>query len=472
METKKKTNEINNTKRAAIAYIIANLLNKGLSYLTLPIFTRLMTTNQMGVVTTFSSWQNIIYPIVTLSLTSGSINIAFLEYKDRRNEYESNILTISTITGALVLLFTMLFVNPLSKLLLLPKGLVVLLAVINILNPTLDIWYARQRYEFKYTKVLGVSVISSLSSTIISILAVYYLRNAHNLAVVRLISQYCPILIICALFYILIMHKGKSYFNKGIWLFALELSLPLIIHTLSKNILDLSDRLMIAKMCGNSDAGIYGTVYGISSMALILWSAMNSALIPDMFGKLENKEYSHLNKLIIDVMVIFGMFSLMITLFAPEVLRILTTEQYYKAVYIMPAIAGGVYLTCVYNVFGNFLLYRKKSLNIMFATLGAAIVNIIFNFFAIRMFGYMAAAYTTMISFVALAIFQGVMVRNSFDSKIIDFSKILLVSTVFVLLELLCLLVYHSIIMRFGFILLVALFLASNHSKIVAMFRR
>lgn len=469
MNIKNKIKILSVQKKAALAYIVANLLNKGLSYLTLPIFTRLMPTNQMGIVTTFSSWQNILYPIITLSLTSGSINVAFLEYKENRDKYESNILTISSITGFCFLIISLIFKNTLSDLLLLPESLIVLLAWIIILNPALDIWYARQRYEFQYIKVLVVSVISSFSSTCMAILFLYIYKNEKNLAVVRLISQNIPLLVIYAFFFLFIFIKGKSLFVKDIWIYALKLSLPLIVHALAKNILDLSDRLMIAQMCGNSKAGIYGTVYGISSMSLVIWSAINSSLIPDTFNKLEKKEYNELNSLLLEVMCIFGLFSLILTLFAPEILEILTTSQYYEAVYIMPAIAGGVYLTCVYNIFGNLLLFKKKSLNIMFATLSAAILNIVLNYVFIKTFGYMAAAYTTMASFILLSIFQGGMVKIIYKEHVANFFKIGVVSLFFVLLELLCIPLYRVTLIRYILVGSLIVILFTNRKKIFAI---
>ena len=219
MNIKNKIKKIGRTKKAALTYVLANLLNKGLSYLTLPIFTRLMATDQMGIVTTFSSWQNILYPIITLSLTSGSINVAFLEYKENRDKYESNILTISSITGFCFLIITLIFRKAISDLLLLPESLIVLLALIIILNPALDIWYARQRYEFQYIKVLVVSVISSFSSTGMAVLFLYIYKNRQNLAVVRLISQNIPLLAIYAFFFIFILIRGKSLFEKDIWIY-------------------------------------------------------------------------------------------------------------------------------------------------------------------------------------------------------------------------------------------------------------
>ena len=207
-------------------------------------------------------------------------------------------------------------------------------------------------------------------------------------------------------------------------------------------------------------------------MAVVIWSAINSSLIPDTFNKLEKKEYNELNSLLLEVMSIFGLFSLTLTLFAPEILKILTTSQYYEAVYIMPAIAGGIYLTCVYNIFGNLLLYKKKSLNIMFATLSAAILNIILNYAFIKAFGYMAAAYTTMASFILLSIFQGVMVKIIYKEHVVNFIKIGAVSSFFVLLELLCIPLYRVTLIRYILVVSLIVILLINKKKIFVIINK
>lgn len=59
-----------------------------------------------------------------------------------------------------------------------------------------------------------------------------------------------------------------------------------------------------------------------------------------------------------------GMYSLVAILLvylAPEIVRILATEEYYKGIYIMPPIAGGVYFIAVSNLYSDILVYLKKT---------------------------------------------------------------------------------------------------------------
>ena len=69
----------------------------------------------------------------------------------------------------------------------------------------------------------------------------------------------------------------------------------------------------------------------------------------------------------------------------------------------MPPIAAGVFLTSISNMYTNILIYYKKTKYIMYASIIAAVVNVILNLVFISRFGYMAAAYTTLVAYIVLA---------------------------------------------------------------------
>lgn len=447
----KRIKSISIQKKATVSYLLASFFTQGINFITIPIYTRLLTTSDMGIVTTFTSWYAIIYAIGTLSLTAGSMSIAMVEFENNRNQYQSVCLMLSTISATIFLLFYILFDIKLSKISLFSMPIMLVVCLLLFFNPALDSWYLRERYEYKYKAVLCVSIAVSVLSAAVPISCISIARKYHkgNLADIRIIAQYSMVIIIGIFLYIYIMKKGKCIYDKRMIKFALSLSLPLIVHTLAKNILDTSDRLMIANMCGNSAAGIYGTVYSISMIALILWSAINNAVVPVVFEKLKEKEYKYVENLTIKILILFSMGSVLVTLIAPEILFILTTPEYYSAVHMIPAIATGIYFTAVYGIYGNMLLFAKKSLQIMFATSGAAIINIILNYFFIRQYGYMAAAYTTFISFAMLAFMQGKMQLRIYKEEVVSTKYVVGISVITMCSCLMCNFFYEYFWIRY-----------------------
>ncbi|MDK2810946.1 MAG: hypothetical protein PWR27_1655 [Petroclostridium sp.] len=455
--------------KASIAYTFASLVSKGINIITIPIFTRLMTTYEVGIGATYTSWYNILYSIVTLSLCSGSLNIAMMDYKNQRGAYQSACLTLSTISGGVFVFIYLIFEKQFHKIFMLDSPVMLILIISLIINPALDFWYTRQRYEYKYFSSVIVTILVAVLPAIVSVLCVIVAKSndATNLGNIKVLSQNIIIIGISLVFYIILMVKGRCYINISMWKYALQLSIPLIIHGLAKNVLDVSDRLMISYMCGKSYAGIYGSIYSLSMISLILWNAINASLIPVTFEKLERKQYRELNRMLYPVILFFGITSVVVTLFAPEILAIFTTKEYYSAVYLVPALCAGIFFSSLYNIYGNMLLFKKKTVNIMFASIVAALVNIGLNFAFIRIFGYMSAAYTTLLSFILLAIGQGIMVRVVYKKKIIRDELFFLLAMIITVACLVCNLLYNYMFLRFFVIFIILVSLFANRKKIL-----
>ena len=76
---------------------------------TTPIFTRIMETDQYGVVSTYNAWSLIIEVLAVIGLTSsGVINVGLNDYSEKRNEYLANVTIISNFFT--VIIFGLLFV--------------------------------------------------------------------------------------------------------------------------------------------------------------------------------------------------------------------------------------------------------------------------------------------------------------------------------------------------------------------------
>lgn len=62
---KKKFRQIPLTVKVSMSYAICSILQKCLSFITLPLFTRLLTTEQYGQYTIYSSWSGILMIFLT-----------------------------------------------------------------------------------------------------------------------------------------------------------------------------------------------------------------------------------------------------------------------------------------------------------------------------------------------------------------------------------------------------------------------
>ena len=82
-------------------YIFGNLFNKAIAFITVPIFTRILTTEEYGIVNTYAAWVNLMAVVVGISL-GNSIRNAFLEMGDELGKYISSIFTLATVNFGIV----------------------------------------------------------------------------------------------------------------------------------------------------------------------------------------------------------------------------------------------------------------------------------------------------------------------------------------------------------------------------------
>ena len=467
--------------KSSVVYTLSSLFSKGLAIITVPIFTRLMSTGEIGVVNLFNSWYSMISVVATLALTSGGFQLSLKEFKNERDQYVSSVLSLTSLVAVLLAIIYGLKPQFWNNITGLSTGLMLLMLLELFLSPAQQFWLLRQRYEYKYKVVAIVTFSSALLAAVVSVWAVIHGSNTGgNLGEIRLYANYAVLLTVSLVLWILTFIKGRTLYNKQYWKFSLALSIPLIGNSIATQILSVSDRTMISKMVGNSEVGIYSTLYTVSSLSLIIWQAINSSFIPYLYDNLEKPEKrDEIKSLATKLLVAFSIVAFILTMMAPEIVKILATEEYYKAIYIMPPIAAGVFLTSVSNMYSNVLIYHKKTNYIMISSSVAAIVNLILNYFGIRMFGYLAAAYTTLIAYIILGTMQAVIservhrkaVGDKKDS-VYDTKTILILSVITIVCCILCLVLYSKTILRYLIMLIICAGMYVKRKEILKIFNK
>lgn len=442
--------------KSAVVYTASSVFTRGLAIITVPIFTRLMTTEQIGLVNIYNSWYSLISAFATLSLTSGGFAVAMKEYADKRDEYESSVLSLTTIVATIIAVIYAIAPVLWQKVLGLPNSLIILMLIGFLVNPAHDFWLARQRYENKYKLAGIVSIVTAIVASVLSIIIVASMSNTHGdmTAQGRLLANYSIVYGVAAVFWLYIMIKGKKSYCKDFWKMSLSISIPLVGYNIAGQILNVSDRMMISSMVNNSAVGIYSTLYTVSSLSLMVWQAINASFVPHLFQNID-KETHNLKEISNMLMVAYAAIAVLLTYFAPEIVKILATNEYYKAIYIMPPIAAGVFFTSYANLYSNIAVYHKKTKYVMYPAIIAAGSNLILNYIFIRAVGYMAAAYTTLFSYVVLAALQAMWSRKVCEdkgtplSKIFDNRKLCILAVVTTVLSLLAIPLYSHTIVRY-----------------------
>ena len=176
---------------------------------------------------------------------------------------------------------------------------------------------------------------------------------------------------------------------------------------------------MIKHFCGDSDAGIYSFAYQIASAINVLIAAINGSRVPWTYEQLKIRKYNALKKITNVLVLMMAGITLLISLLSPEIIGVLGTADYKVAVYVIPVVTLGVYFTFIYDLYASIEFYYGATKYVMYASMTGAALNIVLNAIFIPIFGFIAAAYTTLVCYVVFMI-----MHYLFSKKVVREQKI------------------------------------------------
>lgn len=413
--------------KAAFWYTICNFINKGISLLSTPIFTRILTEEQYGTYAIFQSWVNILIIFTSLNIFLSSYTKGLLKYKNDSDNFTSSQLGLMVTLTCFIGTIIILNINFFGKIFNLPPILLLGMIIELLTMPILEIWFARERFDYKYKKIIFITIGMNVVSLLISIISIL---NTNYKIEARVFSDGFTKLIFTLPLFICIVSKSKKLYKREYWKYALVFNIPLIPHYLSNYILTQSDRIMIGKLVGNTEAAYYSVAYTISTVVVLLITATNNALTPYIYKSIENKKYRDIKKNMNPIVLLMAILVVVIMVFAPEIIRIFAGNNYLDAIYVIPPVAASVFFIYVYSLFSNIEYYYQKTFLITIATTFSAILNVVLNYFSIKKFGYYAAAYTTLICYMSLAIFHYIAYKKVLKEKLPNVNSIYNLKTI------------------------------------------
>ena len=468
----KKYRRLSVEKKSVIWYTIRNVMQKGISFLTIPIITRLLTTDEYGIYSVFLSWRDIIIIFATLNLFCGVYTKILVDHKDTESECTSAIQWLGTTISLIYLLVYFCFREPINNLLGYDTPTMLMLFGYYIFYPAFSLWCTKQRIDNNYILMVIVTIIVSVFIPLLSICLILFTS----------LRQYGPIwgtlivyIVFGSFFFILNTYKGKVIYDKLIWRYAIKYNVPLIPHYLSMIVLGQSDRLMIKYFEDDSKAGIYSLAYQISSMMNIVFNAINSAFVPRAYRLMKEKKTDVLNNESMKLAIGALLISSLGIIIAPECVLIMGGKNYNEAIYVIPAVCMAVFVRFVYSFFCNYEFYFSKTRNIMMASAIAAVINIVLNWIFIPIFGYFAAGYTTLVGYLFLFVFHYLFAQkistDNFGKKAYNNKSILFIVLITCILSVILPVLYLFIIIRYTLIILFAIFCFIRRKSIIALFK-
>ena len=438
--------------KSSFWYTIGNFFIKGITFITIPIFTNIMTVEEYGLVNNYTAIASIFSLFVGLSLNS-AVNNANFEFKEDIKGFMSSTLFLSTLSFTTFLILGnayFFYQDSFFELSQIIFNLMIFQSYGNFLINFLSAYFT---INVQYFKFLSLSILSTFLNIGIS-LAMMFTLFEKNRYVGRVVGSSGAFILIGLLIYFAIMFRGKTLFNKEYWKFSLKIAIPLIPHALSNVLLSQFDRIMVNSYSGAHDAGIYSYIYNLSVVLSVVWASTNNAWVPWFFGEMEKKDYKKIKKTSNYYMLLFGAITLISMLLLIDIAKLMAPEEYLVGIPLIIPILLGYFFQFLYSLPVNVEFYEKKTSYIAIGTISSALINVVLNIIFIPKYGYIAAGYTTVVAYFFLFIFHYILAKRIIGKQLFDTKMIVTVTTVIVTLSFVMFFLTDYVILRYFMVIL------------------
>jgi O-antigen/teichoic acid export membrane protein len=405
--------------------LMATVLTRAINLISVPIFSRLLTTAEYGQVDVFMTYVNIFFVILGLDF-HGTVGKGRLDHEGAEDQYIASSILFTTLSAVLVAAIINIFFAFLHGIFGLERWSVNLMLVYSYAMFIMNYRSAEYNFNFEYKKNMQMSVTVAVLNLALSVVFIETIfRDAHLLG--RILGATIPTVCCAAYIYWFYGTRGNWSFKKEHIVYSLKFGVPLIPHNLSHLVISNADRVMINSMISSSAAGIYSLSYTLGLLMQVVSEAMNQVFSPWEFRKFQKSEGQDVRIAQRPYLLLYVMITFAVMAVSPEIVKIIGAEEYWDGISIILWIVFATFLNFTYTLYVNVEFFYRKTGLISVGTVLAALTNIGLNVLFLEQYGYHFAAMSTVISYAALLFFHMIILNFVLKKNVVDNMFVILV---------------------------------------------
>lgn len=472
----KKNYSVSPSGKAAVWFTACNYILKGISLITVPLFTRLMIPEEYGLLAELTAAEEIFLMLSNWDISVGAYLKGLYKYSDVKFFTSVAQLFANVTTVGLYLILILIFVIFGNRFAFTPIAFLMMFMQ-HLFYPSYRFWLTQRQSEFAYKPATKVTLAYGLLVSLIPLCAVLAVKRTAEV-------KFCTTMTISALFCVPFYFKNFRY--SSLWKnkdqlrdefrFILKYQFPFLIGSLSLVLLTQLDRIIIGQMVGYEQTAYYGVACSITSALIVLYSSIGQAFLPWKYEKLKSREYNIIKKTESKLLAGASIVTLMFISGAPEVMKILFPDSYYEAVLCIPALTAGAFFNYSSSFFSSIETYYEKTKYSAFGMVLCSGMNILLNFLLIDRFGYSVCAYTTAFSYFVYVMIHSIFLKMTIQQVGL---KVKLCNTQLIILTCISLLpaiafvmwLYPYPVIRYGFIFALIMIAIWKHKLLTELIR-
>lgn len=381
-------------------YSAISFLQKGISFFLLPLYTAYLTPSDYGVLNVITSVTSLLSLLFLVGLQGAGTRF-YYKYKDDI-EYGKRLwgsLTLfviinSVVLGSLCIIFHKYLIDPLiGNISFYPY---VFVGILYTIASPLYLFYQTYLQARQEGLTYGInSLLNFLVNIGLIIFFVVYLEMG-------VLGVLFANLLTAVLFFIYVIiayiPKIKLNLKKDTLGPSLNYSLPLIPHLLAGWSTGMIDRLFLNGMKNESETGLYSVGSQFGSITHTVSAAINSAYVPWFYESYDRGDFERIRTVSIASIWGLALISLLISLFSPELLKLMVSPAFREVWTIIPLLAFAYVFQGVYFVYIN-TLFLNKTRVVFIVSFSGLVANVVLNLLFIPIFGYIGSAIACFLSF-------------------------------------------------------------------------
>ena len=440
--------------KAGLWYVISTFLVKGLSFITTPIFSRLLSKEAYGEFSNFASWQALLL-IITSAEMQNTVARAYYDFKEDFDGYVSTVTVFSC--GVTILLYALFLLcgDWIYNIVSIPKEFVHILFFMLMFQACKQIYMARERTLYRYKSVAAISVVNLLVPTLIAVVLVVLVQESQRLGA-RIYGFYLPSALIGVGCAAVMLWRGKT-FRWKYCKYAIVLSLPLMIHYLTAHLLTSSNTIVTKWVLGAETVSSVSIASSTNHILTILLQAVSGAVTTWLMDNMEQENASATRKGTLLYVAGIAVVAIGVMLLAPELILILGGSKYADSVMLMPGMVVAVFVQSVSTVFTIMLTFRKSVVKTAVYTGIISVLGVGAKYVLLPYFGVQVLPMVNIAAFGILLVINYFLVRNCGDGNFVSMKWILAVVAVVFLAMAGSYLLYANTIVRYSVIGVIAI---------------
>ena len=265
-------------------YLMGNFATRALSFISIPILTRLLTTSEYGLISTINSTAQVLTIILVLNFNSYIAR----KYYDKDSNFGSFMFTIIAfliIYNVVFLSSIYFFKDVIAGFLNQTPKLFIIAIITSVTSIFITLYYAYLQASMQSKQYSIIAFLRASLGLVIGIVWIIMLDSDKHLG--RLYAS----IIVNVIFSIYAVYRIVRICEFKLDVCSLKntfsYSIPLLPHALSGFILSQFDRIIINQLNGSSDAGLYSFAYNVGMLMYIVVLSLNKSWMPILYKKIQ-----------------------------------------------------------------------------------------------------------------------------------------------------------------------------------------